>query len=110
MISLGSYTHEEKYQIASRHLIPKQLKKNGISAKSLQLTSAAFHHLIDGYTGEAGVRTLERQIASLCRKCAKNVVEDPSVKISVTPKMLEELLGPQRFKPEKANGEGRSAL
>ena len=110
VITLGSYTHEEKYQIASRHLIPKQLRKNGIPAKSLKLTPAALHTLIDGYTREAGVRTLERQIASICRKCAKNVVEDPPVKISVTPKMLEELLGPQRFKPEKANGKDEIGL
>ena len=101
VITLGSYTHEEKYQIAVRHLIPKQLKKNGIPAKSLKLTPNALHTLIDGYTREAGVRTLERQIASLCRKCAKRVVDDSNVKISITPKMLEELLGPPRFKKEK---------
>ena len=101
VITLGSYTHEEKYQIAVRHLIPKQLKKNGIPAKSLKLTPNALHTLIDGYTREAGVRTLERQIASLCRKCAKRVVDDSNVKISITPRMLEELLGPPRFKKEK---------
>ncbi|MFR8003691.1 MAG: endopeptidase La [Hydrogeniiclostridium sp.] len=100
MISLGSYTHEEKFQIASRHLIPKQRKKNGISAKNMQITSAALHDLIDGYTAEAGVRTLERQIASLCRKCAKKIVEEPSIRIRVTPAMLEELLGPKRFKKD----------
>lgn len=110
VITLGSYTHEEKYQIASRHLIPKQLKKNGIPAKALKLTPAALHALIDGYTREAGVRTLERQIASICRKCAKTVVKDPSAKISITPKMLEELLGPQRFKLEKANGKDEIGL
>lgn len=101
VITLGSYTHEEKYQIAVRHLIPKQLKKNGIPAKNLKITPAALHALIEGYTKEAGVRTLERQIASVCRKCAKQVVENPEVKISVTPHMLEELLGPARFKKEK---------
>lgn len=101
VITLGSYTHEEKYQIASRHLIPKQLKKNGISPKNLKITPNALHTLIDGYTREAGVRTLERQIASVCRKCAKRIVEDPEIKISVTSRMLEDLLGPQRFKKEK---------
>ncbi|HIU31449.1 MAG TPA: endopeptidase La [Candidatus Caccousia avistercoris] len=101
VITLGSYTHEEKYQIASRHLIPKQMEKNGIPAKNLKITSSALHALIDGYTREAGVRTLERQIASLCRKCAKQVVENPEAKISISPKMLEDLLGPQRFKKEK---------
>ncbi len=101
MISLGSYTHEEKFQIATRHLIPKERKKNGISGKNMQITPAALHELIDGYTAEAGVRTLERQIASLCRKCAKKIVEDPSIRIRITPAMLEELLGPKRFKKDK---------
>ena len=57
--------------------------------------------MIDGYTKEAGVRTLERQIASLCRKCAKRVVDDPDVKISITPKCWKNFMGPQRFKKEK---------
>ncbi len=98
VITLGSYTHEEKYNIASKHLIPKQLKKHGISSKMLKITPDALHQLIDGYTREAGVRNLERQIASICRKCAKKIVEQSEIKITVTPKNLEELLGPKRFK------------
>ena len=100
VINLSSYTHEEKFQIASRHLVPKQLKKHGISPKQLRISQAALHDLIDGYTREAGVRTLERTIASICRKAAKKIVEDPEAKVSVQPKDLEDLLGPRKFKPE----------
>jgi ATP-dependent Lon protease len=101
VITLGSYTHEEKYNIALKHLIPKQLKKHGISPKTLKLTSDALHELIDGYTREAGVRNLERQIAAICRKSAKKIVEQSETKITVTPKNLEELLGPKRFKTDE---------
>ena len=70
VITLGSYTHEEKFQIATKHLIPKQMKKHGIPNKQVRIQSAAVHALIDGYTREAGVRNLERQVAAQCRKCA----------------------------------------
>lgn len=103
VITLGSYTHLEKYNIAVKHLIPKQLKKHGITAAQLKITPAAVHQLIDGYTREAGVRTLERSIASLCRKCATYFVEDSKRKITVNPKKLEELLGAEKFKKENQN-------
>ena len=103
VITLGSYTHEEKYHIASEHLIPKQLKKHGISPKQLRITPAAIHKLIDAYTREAGVRTLERQIAAVCRKTAKVFVEDSAAKVLVTPKKLTELLGPEKFKEDPTN-------
>lgn len=101
VITLGSYTHEEKYNIALKHLIPKQLKRHGISPKMLKITPDALHQLIDGYTREAGVRNLERQIAAICRKSAKKIVEQSEPKITVTPKNLEELLGPKRFKNDE---------
>jgi ATP-dependent Lon protease len=100
VITLGSYTHEEKFHIATEHLIPKQLKKHGITPKMLRLTPAAVHKLIDAYTREAGVRSLERQIASICRKCARTFVADKNTKIVVTPAKLTELLGPEKFKDE----------
>lgn len=103
VITLGSYTHLEKYNIAMKHLIPKQLKKYGITPAQMKITSAAVHKLIDGYTREAGVRTLERSIASLCRKCAKYFVEDKKKKITIGPKKLKELLGPEKFKEENYN-------
>ncbi len=80
VISLSSYTHEEKFHIATKHLIPKQLEKHGIAAKQLKITPAAVHAIIDNYTKEAGVRGLERRIADICRKCAKSVVEHPDKK------------------------------
>ncbi|HEX3039403.1 MAG TPA: endopeptidase La [Caproiciproducens sp.] len=101
VITLGSYTHEEKFHIATKHLIPKQFKKHGISSKILKITPAAVHELIDGYTREAGVRNLERQISAICRKCAKKIIEQAETKITVTPKNLEELLGPRKFKADE---------
>ena len=102
VITIGSYTHEEKFHIATEHLIPKQLKKHGMTAKMLRITPAAIHKLIDAYTREAGVRTLERQIAALCRKCAATFVEDRNAKVVITPAKLMELLGPEKFKDETA--------
>lgn len=101
VITLSSYTHEEKFHIATKHLIPKQFKKHGISPKMLKITPNAVHELIDGYTREAGVRNLERQIAAICRKCAKKIIEQPETKITVIPKNLEELLGPKKFKTDE---------
>lgn len=101
VITLSSYTHEEKFNIASKHLVPKQLKKHGISSKTLKITVPAIHELIDGYTREAGVRNLERQIAAICRKCAKKIVADDTLKITVKPADLEELLGPKKFKADQ---------
>lgn len=100
VITLGSYTHEEKYHIAVEHLIPKQLKKNGMDPAKMHFMSAAVRLLIDGYTREAGVRQLEREIASVCRKCARTFVDHPDAKVSVTPVKLKELLGPEKFRDE----------
>ena len=100
VISLSSYTHEEKFHIATKHLIPKQLEKHGIAAKQLKITPAAVHAIIDNYTKEAGVRGLERRIADICRKCAKSVVEHPDKKITVNDRQLEEYLGPKKYKKE----------
>ncbi|HHV31103.1 MAG: endopeptidase La [Ruminococcaceae bacterium] len=101
VITLGSYTHEEKYQIAHRHLVPKQMKKHGINSRMMRITPEALHELIDGYTREAGVRNLERQIATICRKVAKKIVEQSEKRVTVTPDNLEELLGPKRFKKDE---------
>ncbi|HEX3038444.1 MAG TPA: endopeptidase La [Oscillospiraceae bacterium] len=101
VITLTSYTHEEKFNIATKHLLPKQLKKHGISAKQLKIAPSALHELIDAYTREAGVRGLERVITSICRKCAKKIVADGTSKITVLPSNLEELLGPKKFKADE---------
>lgn len=103
VIQLGSYTLEEKMQIASRYLVKKQLKKNGLKASQLKFSQDALYDLIDGYTREAGVRTLERQIAAICRKTAKKLVMGDGPKsYTVTPERLEELLGPKKFRQDNS--------
>ncbi len=98
MIELGSYTLEEKLNIATKHLVKKQLGKHGIKTKQLKFTKPALRELIEGYTREAGVRTLERTIASVCRKTAKKIVLDPEfTSFSVKPDDLEGLLGPRKY-------------
>ena len=101
VIELPSYTFEEKYQIAVRHLIPKQLSEHGILKSQLKFSPAATKKIIEGYTREAGVRTLERRIAEICRKTAKKIVSgEAKEKETIAPSMLEELLGPQMFKED----------
>lgn len=98
IIELGSYTAEEKFNIAKKHLIPKQIKRHGLTAKQLKITDKALRLIIDGYTKEAGVRNLEQQIASVCRKSAMAIVEGSAEKISVKPENVEELLGTRKYK------------
>lgn len=100
VIELFSYTHEEKFNIVKKHLIPKQLKENGIKASQLHFTDNAIHSIIDGYTREAGVRTLERTFAKVMRKAAVKITEGYTGKISVKPTGLEAYLGPKKYKPE----------
>ena len=103
IIELSSYTAEEKFHIAKRHLLPKTLKKHGFTPKMLKITDKAIRDMIDFYTREAGVRNLEREIASVCRKAAKewlSMPDDSREQISVTQKNLEKYLGPKKFKPD----------
>ena len=97
VIELNSYTREEKFHIAKLHLIKKQLKENGLAASQMRITDAAIYDLIDYYTKEAGVRNLERVIASLCRKCARRLLTDDVKKVQYTPESLEAALGPHKF-------------
>lgn len=96
LIELSSYTREEKFHIAKEHLLPKQLKKHGIKASQLRLADSAIYSLIDSYTREAGVRTLEREIGSLCRKSAKKLVTGEK-KVSIKAANIEEYLGHKKF-------------
>ncbi len=98
VIELPSYTHEEKAMIARKYLVPKQLERNGLSPKNTKISDTAIAKLIDNYTREAGVRSLEREIASLCRKCAKKLVSGETEKISITARNLESYMGQARFK------------
>ena len=102
VISLPGYTEEEKLEIARRHLIPRQIRENGLEEADVEITDEAIRKVIADYTREAGLRNLEREIASLCRKIARRLVEQGESgeeigAIRVTPEMAEELLGPPKF-------------
>ena len=97
VIRLSGYTEEEKLEIARRHLIPRQLEENGLERHGLQFTSAAVRRLITGFTREAGLRNLEREIASVCRKVAVTVAEGRPAAHRITPASVERFLGPPHF-------------
>ncbi len=98
IIELYSYTAEEKFRIAKKHLVPKQLKNFNITTKMLSITDSALRLIIDGYTKEAGVRTLERVITKILRKSAVKFADGFTGKITVTPDNLEEFLGARKYK------------
>lgn len=106
VIELYSYTAEEKFQIAKKHLIKKQMQAHGIKSSQLHLTDGAVRAMIDSYTREAGVRKLERTIAKVLRKAAVRIANGETEKITVRATDLEALLGPRKYKPtavSKAN-------
>ena len=96
VIELPSYTREEKFQIAKRHLLPKQRERHGLTAEQIGVADSAIYDIIDHYTREAGVRTLERRLAALCRKVAAKVVAgDADGKITIKAADLPDYLGPR---------------
>ena len=97
VIELTSYTREEKFHIAKEHLVPKQLKLNGLKASMMKISDAALYILIDNYTKEAGVRTLERFISKLCRKTAKAIVSEEKKSVRISEKNIEEYLGAKKY-------------
>ena len=103
VITLSSYTAEEKYHIAKRHLVKKQLAENGLSASQLKISADALRLMIDGYTREGGVRNLQRCIATVCRKTAQIIVGNEAETVSVTAKNLADYLGPRKFKEDNAD-------
>ena len=103
VIELSSYTENEKEHIAKEHLIPKQIQENGLEEKQLAIRPAAVRKIINGYTKEAGVRGLERCIGQICRKTAREVLEDGKEKVVVTTKNLEHYLGHERYTFQMAN-------
>lgn len=100
IIEINSYTREEKFHIAKKHLIPKQLDLCGLSSKEIKFTQKAIYALIDYYTRESGVRTLEREIASILRKCAVKKLDGEAEEFKIDDKMVEELLGNKKFLPD----------
>ncbi len=100
VIEVSSYTREEKFQIAKRHLVAKQIARHGLSKTHLRINDTAIYSLIDFYTREAGVRKLERNIASLCRKAAKLIACGEKKKVIVTDKEVSCMLGRHKYTPE----------
>jgi ATP-dependent Lon protease len=102
VIELPGYIEEEKVMIAKRHLLPNQLEAHGLTDDSLQLTDDAIRTIVRSYTREAGVRNLEREIASVCRGVAKEVAAGGVLSMRVLEEDLKNLLGPVKFIPELA--------
>ena len=102
VIELGSYTDEEKLMIAKNHLIPNQLKKHGLKKSQLRITDDAIREIITCYTRESGVRNLERNIATICRKADVQLLDDKKLsRITVTGTNMEKFLGQRRFLPDR---------
>ncbi len=101
VIELSGYTPDEKEEIAKRYLVPKKRKENGLKEEQLAFTNGAIAAMIDGYTMEAGVRTLERTIGTVCRKAAVRIAKGEAEKISVTKRNLDAFLGAKRFLHEE---------
>jgi len=103
IIQLAGYTEEEKLDIASKYLVPRQISRNGLKRSQISFTKAAIRAIVADHTREAGVRNLERVIGSVCRKVARMVAEGKlKSRYSVTPEAVTKLLGPARFQAEQA--------
>ena len=102
VIEINSYTETEKFHIAKEHLIPKQIKKNGLMARQLSFSKDAVNGIINGYTREAGVRELERSIAAVCRKAAAKIVSGETQTNKIKASNLKEYLGTIKFDKEEA--------
>jgi len=97
-IHIPGYTEEEKVRIAQRHLIPKQLEENGLTSETVRISEGTLRHIVREYTREAGVRNLEREIANIFRKVAKEVVKKKSLRVTVTRSNVHKFLGPPRYR------------
>lgn len=107
VIRLSGYSLEDKMEIAKRYLIPKQVKENGLDKEEIHFTQAAVKKIIQSYTREAGLRSFERELASVCRKVARMKATDPDGFKSkkVTPKLISKLLGPEKVLPDPIRDE-----
>ena len=103
VIEITSYTENEKFHIAKDHLIPKQIKANGLKERQLMISDGAISDMITRYTREAGVRSLERQIAGICRKAARKVLEEKQKQVEVTEENLKDFLGNEKYTVDPAN-------
>jgi ATP-dependent Lon protease len=107
VLELAGYTEEEKLAIAREHLVDKQVKNHGLTSKQVSFTDAGIRALIRGYTREAGVRNLEREIGAVCRKVARRRAEGDTAKVKVTPDLVHQLLGAPRFMEEEIENRTR---
>ena len=107
LIEISSYTEEDKVHIAKDYLVPKQVKEHGLKPKNISFSEGAIRKIIRNYTREAGVRNLEREIASLCRKVARQVVEDRNIHVNLTASMVSKYLGKERYRFGVAESENQ---
>lgn len=105
VIELSGYTNEEKMHIAKQYLLPRQMAENGLKKNNVRITDEVIEDIIDGYTAEAGVRHLEREIGTVCRKCATRIVTDGRTSVSVTRGNLKKFLGIRKYTREAVNHE-----
>jgi ATP-dependent Lon protease len=110
VIPLSGYTTEEKQNIAVKFLIPREIEENGLAAMPPDFSEAAITRLINEHTREAGVRNLQRNIASVCRKVAKEITQGKPARQAITPEMVEEFLGPRKFFNEVAAEKDRAGV
>ena len=111
VIQLAGYTEEEKLEIAKRYLVPRQIEQNGLGKSKIEFTDEALREVIEGYTREAGVRNLEREIGAICRKVAREFAEGTrQSKRTIRPKQVAELLGRRRVQPEVARRTGEPGV
>jgi len=110
ILRLPGYTEEEKLEIAKAHLVPRQRDEHGLTEENIEFDEQAIRTVINSYTREAGVRNLDRELASLCRKVARSIVEGHEGKTDVTDEKVGELLGPVRFFRELSERTGRSGV
>ena len=110
VLRIPGYTEEEKLEIATAHLVPRQREEHGLTEDNIEFTEDSIRKLINEYTREAGVRNLDRELANVCRKVARGIAEGNTDKVTVTPEKVSDLLGPIRFFRELAERAGRSGV
>ncbi|MBR5473681.1 MAG: endopeptidase La [Clostridia bacterium] len=100
VVSLDGYTREEKFNIAKRHIVPREIEAHGLSNKNCHFADSAIYGIIDFYTREAGVRKLQRTIGSLCGKAAKRIAEGSAKRVNIKASDLESMIGHKKYRPE----------
>lgn len=110
VIHISSYIEEEKIKIAEKYLVPKKIKETGLKKSQINFSTTAIKEIIRGYTGEAGVRNLERQIENVCRKVARNIVTSKKKSYSITNRNIEKYLGKRIFLDEKVGKDSKVGI